>query len=157
MPFGWKIGNDLWEIGGELNVVYICWWHCGTQWNLGGVYGRVVSSIWQIEEGNLYKGEFCQKWQVLWSVVRCLPDWCKLARYYESPCSFPFKKFTKVSWHGRLLQKVRQNLDKTKSLLCTNPVLKAPDFDHSFGLAVDVNDNSTVSLQMMMMLDIRIQ
>ena len=155
-----KIGNDLSEIGGELNVIYICWWHCGTQWNLGGVYGRIMLSIWQIEEaymtGYLYKGEFCQRWQVMWLVIRCLPDWCKLARYYESSCSNQSKKITTVSWHGRLLQKVQQNLDKTKSLLCTNPLLKAPDFDNSLGLAVDVNDHNTVSLQMMTMLDIHV-
>ena len=116
-----KIGNGLLEIGGELNVVYICWWHCGTQWNLGGVHGRIMLSIWQNEEaymtGNLYKGEFFQRWQVLWLVIRCLPDWCKLARHYESLCSNQSKKITKVSWHDRLLQKVRQNPDKTVSLL----------------------------------------
>ena len=62
---------------------------------------------------------------------------CKNFADVALPLTNLLKKKVKFKWDDDC----QKAFDKVKSILCTNPVLKAPDFDRPFGLAIDASDH----------------
>ena len=62
---------------------------------------------------------------------------CKNFADVALPLTNLLKKKVKFKWDDDC----QKAFDKVKSILCTIPVLKAPDFDRPFGLAIDASDH----------------